>query len=82
MKFRFIDDVNKLHKMWSVKAAAAAGTIQATWLSIPDFAKAHLPSGAETVVGYIVVFLIVLVPFLRSLDQTPKDSQPQKDDTQ
>lgn len=67
-----VDEWKTLHKKWSVQAAAAAATVQTTWLTMPDFVKAHLPPVAENVVAYVVTALLVLIPILRGIDQTPK----------
>ena len=77
---KLIDDWKKLHKMWSVQAAAAAATVQTTWLTLPDFVKGHLPAVSETVVSYMVAVLLVLVPILRAVSQTPAEPTEGKSD--
>lgn len=66
---KLIEDWKSLHKKWSVQAAAAAATVQGTWLTLPEFVKSHLPSQAETVVAWVVTLLLVAIPILRGITQ-------------
>jgi hypothetical protein len=68
-----IEDWTKLRRAWSVQAAGLAASIQGTWTIIPDWAKAELPPFAPKLIAYTVTALIVAIPVLRALDQTPKD---------
>mgnify|MGYP003644260540 CR=1 FL=1 len=56
-------------KMYSVRAMAAAASLQAAWLTMPDDIKATLPSSTPKVLGFSLIVLMIVGIFGRLISQ-------------
>lgn len=63
---KFVDNVSRLHRTFSVQAMALAAAIQGAWPAIPDDLKATLP---HNLVHYVSIALLVAGIFGRMVDQ-------------
>lgn len=69
MKMKLVDNWRNSWKWFSMQCMAAAGTIQATWMAIPDDMKAAVPAQW---VSYATLAILALGGIGRLVSQTPK----------
>lgn len=60
MTMKLVENWNKAHRMISMQCMAAASTVMAAWMQLPDDMKSKLPDSMAQLVGYAVLALLVL----------------------